>query len=100
MKKDITELFCFVYEFTKLYEEEVSRKAIEHGMKRRKQTRVPGLADSEIITIILLFQQSSVTNFKHFYKLYLKSLYHSDFPGLPSYERFVSLMPRVFGRFV
>jgi hypothetical protein len=100
MKKDITELFCFVYEFRKLYEEEVRRRSIVHGIKRRKPTRVPGLADSEVITIILLFQQSSMTNFKHFYKLYLKSLYQQEFPQLPSYERFISLMPRVFGGFV
>ena len=43
---------------------------------------------------MLLFQQSSIRNFKHFYILYLKPLYSCDFPQLPSYERFVALKSR------
>ena len=94
MKKDITGLFCFVHDFTKLYEEAIKQYSLDHCKKSRKPTRVPGLSESEIITIMLLFQQSSIRNFKHFYILYLKPLYSCDFPQLPSYERFVALKSR------
>lgn len=100
MKKDITALFCFVDDFAKLFEAEAKKHALESGVKHRKPTRLPGLSDSEIATIILLFQQASIRNFKHFYELYLKPLYREDFPQLPTYERFVALMPRVLVMFV
>jgi hypothetical protein len=99
MKKDITALFCFVDDFANLFDAEVIKRALESGVKHRRPTRIPGLADSEIATIILLFQQASIRNFKHFYEL-LKPLYREDFPQLPTYERFVALMPRVLGKFV
>lgn len=50
---------------------------------------------SEIITIILLYQQSRYENFKSFYQHYLKLLHKSDFPTLPLYDRFIALKPRV-----
>ena len=92
MKKDITELFCFVDDFTKDIEEEVKTHQLQKN--KRHLTRVPGLTDSEIMTILLMFQDSPCRNFKYFYKSYLQ-LYQSEFPRMPCYERFVVLMPRV-----
>lgn len=96
MKKDITELFCFVDDFANMYEETIRHHQIS-GEKQRKPTRTPGLAYSEIITILLLFQQSPIRNFKAFYTLLLLPYYRSEFPLLPTYDRFISLMPRVLG---
>ena len=93
MKKDITNLFCFIDDFTNECEKELKKRAIQSG-HIGKLTRLPGLTQGEIITIILLFQQSPCRNFKFFYNSYLK-LYREDFPAMPSYERFVALMPRV-----
>jgi len=92
VKKDIIELFCFVDDFAKDIEKEVKT----HHLPKAKQhlTRVPGLTDSEIMTILLMFQDSPCRNFKYFYKSYLQ-LYQSEFPKMPCYERFVALMPRV-----
>lgn len=88
MKQDITELFCMLDDFMKVYEEVIKTPL-------RKATRIPGLALSEMMTIILLFHQSPCKNFKYFYLSYLQ-LYKGEFPGLLSYSRFIYLMPRTF----
>ena len=94
MKKDITELFCFVDDFAKDMEKEIKNHQLQQTSISRQPTRVPGLTDSEIMTILLMFQESPCRNFKYFYKSYLQ-LYHSEFPKMPCYDRFVTLMPRV-----
>lgn len=93
MKKDITELFYFVDEFAQGLEKEMARHQLSNSTKFRLPTRQTGLSIGEIMTIILLFQQSSCRNFKHFYQLYLP-LYRPEFPEMPCYDRFISLMPR------
>ncbi len=93
MKKDITELFCLVDDFSSSMEKEIAKQQLANK-NNRLPTRVCKLADSEIMSIVILFQQSPCKNFKYFYKSYLQ-LYKEEFPGLPSYERFVALMPRV-----
>ena len=92
MKKDITRFL--VDDFLKALEEERKKKQIEEGKKRRKPTRIPGLTESEIATIVLMFQESPCRNFKYFYKSYLQQ-YRPEFPKMPSYERFVALIPRI-----
>ena len=90
MKKDITRLFCLVDDFLKEIEEERKKKQIEDGKSQRKPTRTPGLTESEIATIVLMFQESPCRNFRYFYKTYLQQ-YKPEF----RYERFVALMPRI-----
>ena len=94
MKKDITRLFCLVDDFLKALEEERKKKQIENEKKLRKPTRTPGLTEREIATIVLMFQESPCHNFKCFYKSDLQQ-YKPEFPKMPSYERFVALMPRI-----
>jgi transposase len=93
MKKDITHLFCFVDDFAHGMQKEIEAYQLS-SRSLSKPTRTPELSDSEIMTIVLMFQESPCRNFKYFYKSYLQ-LYNQDFPKLPSYERFVALMPRV-----
>ena len=81
-------------DFLKTLEEEKKKKQIEDGRKSRKPTRIPGLTESEIATIVLMFQESPCRNFKYFYKSYLRQ-YKPEFPKMPSYERFVALMPGI-----
>lgn len=95
MKKDITNLFCFVDDFVQGVSQEWMAYRLEQaGQSIRKPTRSPELMESEIMSITLMFQESPCCNFKYFYNSYLQ-LYREDFPHLPSYERFVSLMPRI-----
>ena len=93
MKKDITSLFYNIDNFAKGLNEEIKAHALSTNNKQSK-TRIPDLHESEIMTIILMFHESPCRNFKYFYKSYLQ-LYKAEFPLMPTYERFVSLMPRV-----
>ena len=61
MKKDITHLFYFVSNFIDDYQKAVKAKAIKNEYLR-KPTRLPILSDAEIVTIILLFQESPSKN--------------------------------------
>lgn len=92
MKKDITGLFCWVDDFYISINKE--KRKIQDKNNSRKPTRITSLTDSEIMTIMLMFQQSPCKNFKYFYNSYLQ-LYKPEFPQMPTYERFVALMPRV-----
>jgi hypothetical protein len=94
MSDNITELYCFVDDFCKNLEQESSKYLLEHSHKTKKPTITPGLSESEIITIILMYHYSKVKNFKAFYTKYMQN-YKNDFPNLPSYERFVILQQRV-----
>ncbi|WCR58416.1 MAG: hypothetical protein PG980_000888 [Wolbachia endosymbiont of Ctenocephalides felis wCfeJ] len=92
MNQDITELFCLVDDFCKSIEENFADKLLSNA---RKPTRVTEITLPEIVTIVLLYQQSPCKNFKAFYLYHLTSTYKSEFPKLPSYTRFVALKPRV-----
>jgi hypothetical protein len=48
---------------------------------------------SEIMTIIILFQQSHYRSFKAYYTQYVQRHLRSEFPTLVSYHHFVELMP-------
>ena len=95
MKKDITHLFCCIDDFCHFLNVELAQLSLENTLQKpRRPTRVPGLTLSEMMTISVLFHLSPCKNFKYFYLSYLQ-LYKSDFPKMPSYERFVCLMPRL-----
>ncbi len=85
-------LFCLVDDFCRDIEKNFAGKLLPNG---KKPTRTTEIEHSEIMTIILLYQQSPCKNFKTFYLHYLTLLYKSEFPKLPSYTRFVALKPRV-----
>lgn len=91
MKKIVTEIFCFVDEFCKIFESELSKMMIESGQKERRPTNKPSMSMSEIITILIMYSFSHSRNFKYYYLLFIdKKL----FPNRVSYNRFIELMPR------
>lgn len=92
MKKDITALFCFVYDFCTVTEEWLKSRSLDSHTSK-SVTRRPELSLPEIITIILLYHQSPCKNFKYFYNSYLQ-LYRDEFPNLLSYNRFIELKSR------
>jgi transposase len=94
MRKDITDLFCFVDDFAQAMQKGIASYLLSQSQSTQKPTRTPELSDSEIMTIVLMFQESPCRNFKYFYNSYLQ-LYRQDFPKITSYERFVALMPRI-----
>ena len=99
MKKDITDLFVFVDDFVKGLEKDHHTRQLQSSDKKGLPTRIPGLSNSEIICILLMFQNSPCRNFKYFYQSFLQ-LYQSEFPQLPCYHRFIALMPRIIGHLI
>ena len=51
---------------------------------------------SEMLTIMVLFHFSGMKTFKHFYLYYLPMKHGKEFGELPSYSRFIQLIPRLY----
>ena len=68
MKKDITQLFCYIDTFVEEMNKTIKNHALSSPIKR-SPTRIPGLHESEIMTIILMFHESPCRNFKFFYQV-------------------------------
>ena len=86
---DLTELFCDVDDFVKLY----GNNRIADN--KSNYFRPNKLSDSEIMTIIIAYHQSGYKNFKVFYWQYVIPYLKCQFPNLVSYNRFVELMSTV-----
>lgn len=62
----------------------------------RKLRRGPAcrLCESEIVTILILYHGSNYHHFKNFYNGVVLNFLKPYFPGAPSYQRFIELVPR------
>jgi hypothetical protein len=83
----ITDIFCIVDEFCFEFSKFTKTFSLGNAPKRK-----PKMSDSEIMTIIILFQLSGFRTFKHFYVYYVQKHMRSEFPKTVSYNRFVELM--------
>lgn len=90
---NLLELFCDVDDFFKSFSEKWHKRLLSEGIVKRK--RSTKLSESEIMTIVIHFHQSSYRNFKSYYTKHVMTCLKSEFPNLVSYNRFVELMPRV-----
>ena len=54
------------------------------------------LSDSEIMTILIVFQFGSFRKFKHYYLFFIRQHMKDSFPDAVSYSRFVELESRAF----
>ena len=86
---ELTELFCSIDDFWIEFENLWHKTLITQGKHPPKRT--PGLAYSEVMTIIILFHRIGYRNFKTFYNGYVLAFLKKDFPGCPSYNRFLEL---------
>ncbi len=90
----LTEIFCLIDDFCKLFEAEQS-KILLSGKKRRRGKSCR-MTLSEIMTILVMFHFSHYRTFKDFYLNCILVHHKCDFPKALSYNRFVELMPRAF----
>jgi Transposase DDE domain len=88
----ILDLYCSVDAFWQRFEPRWERELLASGQRRRR--RATRLHPSEILTILILFQQSGYRTFKGFYREHVQVHLRREFPQLVSYTRFVDLMPR------
>lgn len=87
----LTELFCDVDDFCKDFLPVWENQLINIGQKQRRRERA--LTTSEIMTILIAFHESYYRNFKAYYCEKVLEHWHSEFPGLVSYNRFVEYIP-------
>lgn len=88
---EILPLFCEIDDFCKVFERVYQRRALGSGKKRNRKTR---LAQSEVMTILILYHASGYKNLKAFYLQEILRHHSLEFPGLCSYQRFVQLQTR------
>lgn len=92
---DVTQIFCDIDDFCAGFRLEVPVALLPEGPRHRN--RASQLSLSEIMTILVLFHQSSgYRNFKGYYTHYVCKYQRQEFPKLVSYNRFIRLIPRAF----
>ena len=87
----LEEMFCHIDDFCQTFEPQWQATLIGNGLRQRQRRRSMSL--SEIMTILVTFHQQSYRNFKHFYQKHVCCYWHREFPGLPSYQRFIDWIP-------
>jgi IS5 family transposase len=93
MAIDITALYCCLDDFCKVFEDWEAQRLIPSPTTRQR----PGkLSRAEMLFIVVLFHRSPYKTFKTFYLYGIGCQHRTCFRDLPHYDRFVSLMPRLF----
>lgn len=92
-ERQLITIFCEVDDFCKEFDQNISQPLLSSPTKGRRGPKC-SLSISEIMTIKILFQMVGYRNFKTFYTGFLQKYWLHYFPSLPSYNRFVELMPR------
>ena len=93
MAIDITALYCCLDDFCKVFEDWEAYRLIPSQTIRRRTDK---LSRSEMLFIMVLFHLSPFKHFKAFYRYGIGHQHRACFGDLPHYDRFVSLMPRLF----
>jgi hypothetical protein len=90
----LIEIFCFIDDFCKQFEQLMLSKGLEDGSRKRQRSFSMSL--SEVMTILVMFHLSHYRNFKDFYFSCLLREYRWAFPKAVSYNRFVELEVMAF----
>jgi Transposase DDE domain len=89
----ILELFCHVDDFWQQFAPTWQCTLLLSPGKHRN--RMGRMHPSEIMTILIAFHHSHYRDFKNYYLEHVQQVWHSEFPTLVSYKRFVDLIPSV-----
>jgi IS5 family transposase len=93
MAVDITALYCCLDDFCKVFEDWEAHRLIPSPTTRQRTGK---LSRSEMLFIVVLFHLSPFRHFKAFYLYGVGHQHRACFGDLPHYDRFVSLVPRLF----
>ncbi len=91
----LTHIFCQIDDFCEDFVHFTEDKLLTSSSGEKRRGPACSLSDSEIMTILVAFQSSGYRNFKIFYTGFLARFFTSEFPTLPSYNRFIEIMHRV-----
>ena len=102
---NLLELFCHVDDFCQTFKTKKPEKALPNSKKTRE--RHLSMTASEIMTILIhflalnqhltglgRFHQERHRDFKTYYQNHVCQYLSTEFPNLPSYNRFVEWTPR------
>lgn len=92
---NVTQIFCDADDFYQGFIANCDKTRLEVEGKTKTRIRAHSVCESEIITLVVCYHLSGYRTFKWFYLRYAQKYWLADFPGLPSYNRFVELMPDV-----
>jgi len=87
----ILELFCSVDDFWLQFAPKWHRELLAAGQGQR--VRATQMYPSQMMTIVILFQQSHYRTFKAYSTEHVGRYLRSEFPTLLSYQRFIEVMP-------
>lgn len=90
----LVETFCEVDDFCQAFVPQWEAYLLGTGTAPRGPQ--PGLVVSEIITILLVLHSSRFKYLKSFYQGVMGNVLRQYFPGMPCYERFVTIQKSVF----
>lgn len=90
----ITETFVEIDDFCKQFLPQWENYLIGEG-KSRPSRGPEGIAESEIMTILIMYHSGGFKYFKNFYNGFILEALEHYFPKLPSYNRFLELVPKV-----
>jgi len=93
MAVDITALYCCLDDFCTVFADWEAHQLIPSPTTRQRSGK---LSRSEMLFIAVLFHLSPFKHVKVFYLYGVGQQHHACFGDLPHYDRFVSLMPRLF----
>jgi hypothetical protein len=93
MAVDITALYCCLDDFCQVFADWEAHRLIPLAQTRQRTGK---LSRAEMLLIVVLFHLSAFRNFKTFYLYGIGHQHRACFGDLPHYDRFVSLMPRLF----
>ena len=86
---DLTQIFCDVDDFYQAFEPRWLENLVTIGLPFKPRRRK--LVSSEVMTILIMFHQSHYRDLKSYYLRHVCVFLSSEFPNLPSYQRFVEL---------
>jgi len=93
MSIDITALYCCLDDFCNVFADWEAHRLIPSPRRRQRSGK---LSRAEMLVIMVLFHLSPYKTFKVFYLYGIGCQHRACFRDLPHYDRFVSLMPRLF----
>ena len=88
----LLEMFVEVDDFCQAFEADMAKHQLSGQAKRGPAC---SLSSSEIMTLVIDFHREGYRNFKDYYLKHVCLELRGEFPSLPSYNRFVELMPGV-----
>ena len=93
MAVDITALYCCLDDFCTVFSDWEAHQLIPSPPRRQRSGK---LSRAEMLFIMVLFHLSAYKNFKTFYLYGIGCQHRGCFRDLPHYDRFITLMPRLF----